>query len=523
MSLELVREAIKVNQVIGSETAQTVVDSDIIVPDVKPDIARILLMDGDVSVNSTEVIQDKVLVNGTIDFKILYVPEGEEQSIKSINNSTDFSYGLDVPNAGQGMKSKVKCDVEHIEYEILNGRKVNAKTIVRVYGRVINQIEQQLVSDLSGLDNVQVLRNSYNINCYVGDSQDYCSVEEILEVPTGKATIKEILRSDVKISGKEFKITENKVIAKGELNISTLYIGDDELESIQFMEHEVPFTQVIDFPGITEESTCEVKYRVADSQFEPEEDGDGELRSIRAQVSVGISVDVYEKRSMEVIADAYSPDVRLDVEKQSFRTEEFVEEGSYQISFKKVFEIDEESPEIQEVFNVLCKANLSEYKIYDGRVVLEGVTNNNVLYLAESDEQPVFCLSGEVPFEEEIEIPALKEDMRCEIDVDVEHCTYSMLSSKEVEVRTVLSASLKVVKEVDLPLIEKVEETPLDLKRLEDRPSIVIYFVQEGDTLWDLAKRYYTTIEDLKRANDMGDDDSIVVGQQIIIPKRKVN
>ncbi len=48
MSLELVKEAVRLNQTVGEDSTQTIVENDIIVPDIKPDIVRILLLDGDV-------------------------------------------------------------------------------------------------------------------------------------------------------------------------------------------------------------------------------------------------------------------------------------------------------------------------------------------------------------------------------------------------------------------------------------------------------------------------------------------
>ncbi len=43
------------------------------------------------------------------------------------------------------------------------------------------------------------------------------------------------------------------------------------------------------------------------------------------------------------------------------------------------------------------------------------------------------------------------------------------------------------------------------------------YVVQQGDTLFSLARRYEITVEDLQRANNLAGD-SIYVGQQLIIP-----
>ena len=198
MSLELIKEAVKVNQAIGEDTTQTIVENDIIVPDTKPDIVRILLLDGDASVNSTEAVQDKVLVDGIIRYKILYVSDDPEQQIKSINTSSGFHYALDIPNTRQGMRCRVKCNIEHMEYEILNGRKVSVKTIVGISGKTVNQLEQNIVRDLDGIDGVQILKNTTNVNSYLGSAEISCPVRETMEIPAGKPTIREILRNDIK-------------------------------------------------------------------------------------------------------------------------------------------------------------------------------------------------------------------------------------------------------------------------------------------------------------------------------------
>ena len=99
MSLELIKEIIKVNQVIGTDSSQAIIDNDIIVPDTKPDIVRILILDGEVCVTNTEILQDKVLINGMMNFKILYISDDSEKSIKSINTNAGFSHTLQIQNA----------------------------------------------------------------------------------------------------------------------------------------------------------------------------------------------------------------------------------------------------------------------------------------------------------------------------------------------------------------------------------------------------------------------------------------
>jgi len=519
MSLELVKESIRVNQIVGEDSTQAVIESDIIVPDTKPDVARILLLDGDVHVNRLETVQDKVIVEGAIRYNIIYVSDEDEASIKSINTAVNFSEDLNIAGTRQDMSCKVKCDVEHVQYEILNSRKINTKAIIKLNGRVVNEIEKQIVNDLTGVNNIQILRKKFNINCYLGRGESVTSISEKMEVPAGKPAIREVLRTDVKIGNKQYKITENKIITEGEINVSTLYIGDDERGSIQSMEHGIPFTQFVDLPGINEEGRIELDFDIVDSSFEPEEDSDGELRLMKGEIELSINAEGYCKRDVGIIEDAYSPRSKMDIEKHPFRVEELVGESRSQAILKDSLILDDESPDISEVFNVLAKPVLSEYRIMDNKIVIEGAVKNSVLYLADNEENPVFSYEQEIPFRHTVEVDGITPDMSCDVSLDVEHCNYSMISAREVEVRLILDVNTGAVNRISIPVIERIVESPVDDKRSESQPSITIYFTQPGDTLWKIGKRYYSVLDDIRELNNL-DDDTIKPGQQILIPRR---
>ena len=520
MSLEFIKENIKLSQVAGEESTQTVVENDIIVPDIKPDISRILLFDGTSTVKSAETIQDKILINGIISYKILYLSDEAEQRLKSMNSNVNFSYDLDVPNARHGMKCRVRCDVEHIDFNILNGRKINTKTIMRLSGKVINNVEQDIVNDLQGVEDIQILKESVNVNCFVGESESEFTVRESLEVPAGKPAIRDILRNDIRITGKDFKIADNRIVIKGDLNVSTLYLGDDETQSIQFMEHEFPFTHFVGLDGMSENDRCDICCHIADAKFEPQEDSDGELRILNAEILLNISVAGFTSRNIYIIADAYNPRANLVLEKEPFLFEDMAAECKSQITLKDTIVIPEGNPDIAEVFNVISKPTLSDYKIIDDKLILEGEVDNNILYLADNSEQPVSGHRQEVLFKQEIDIRGIKPGMSCDIDLGIEHCNYSMLSSNEVEIRLVVGVNARIFRRYTLPLIVKVNEFPLDDKKLLAQPSITIYFAQPGDTLWKVAKKYYTTMAEIQRVNNISSSDALSVGQQIIIPKR---
>ena len=63
-------------------------------------------------------------------------------------------------------------------------------------------------------------------------------------------------------------------------------------------------------------------------------------------------------------------------------------------------------------------------------------------------------------------------------------------------------AVTKNVREKVLTSLE-VEE---DKGKKDKKPSVVIYFCSGGESVWDIARRYNTTVEEIMQENDLGAD-----------------
>ncbi len=74
---------------------------------------------------------------------------------------------------------------------------------------------------------------------------------------------------------------------------------------------------------------------------------------------------------------------------------------------------------------------------------------------------------------------------------------------------------------------EKVEEPsstpPTEETTPTQQPEVSTYTVQEGDTLWSIAQKFGISVDDLLKANDLTDPDSLQVGQELIIPQGEIS
>lgn len=518
MAFDIVREDVKTSFTAGRESIQTIIEENIIVPDTKPDISKVLLVDGDVFITDTQAQADKVAIEGVIRYKVLYV--SEDSDIKGITTDAVFDYEIEVSGAQPNMICNVKCGIEHIEYEVSNSRKLSLKTILSAECLVRGETVYNLITDIDGIEDLQYLRKSQSFDSYLGLNKEAFTLNESLEIPAGKPSIYEILRADVRLNGKEFSVTDNKVIVKGEVNIETLYVSDEEEQRIQYMEHELPFTQIIDFDGVNENTRLITDCKIVGSGVTAEEDIDGELRLLKVQIDLEVLTEGFEPFEVEVISDTFSPTRSIQLEKNELVLEEIAVLATSQESVKELIEIDRENPPITEILNVVAIPILSDYSLSTDRVNIEGVVKTNILYLSDAVDQPVYCARKDIPFRKSLDVSGLSEENECDVNLDVGYCNFSLDSSGKVDLRMTLGVEVRARNERTISIISDVEETEEATTRGVYQPSVLIYFAKQGDSLWNIAKKYRTTIQDIESINDIDDESTIRAGQQVIIPRK---
>ena len=156
------------------------------------------------------------------------------------------------------------------------------------------------------------------------------------------------------------------------------------------------------------------------------------------------------------------------------------------------------------MFNVLSKPNLFESTISDSGVSIEGSVNNGILYVANNKEQPV--LSQQQHHLNTMLVQGVRAGMNCEVDLEVEHCNFSMVSENEVEVRAIVNVNVKVSDETQYSLATEASEKEEERLDSENFASLTVYFSQPGDDLWKVAKKYLTTVEDVKKFNKIEEE-----------------
>ncbi|OQB13351.1 MAG: LysM domain protein [Firmicutes bacterium ADurb.Bin193] len=516
MMIEYQHEPVCVSEAAITAFSQAYTEADIIVPDVKPDIAKVLQIDARAVILSKECSTDRITVEGKATLNILYV--GEDNSVKSINSAQNFTHYIDVKGAAEGMGIELESDVENVEYEVINSRKINVRTLIGL------DVKAFMPRDINVLTNVmggefETLRKKIKPYSVVARIDDNTEIKEKLEIPAGKPSIASILKIDARVKESELKVSTNKLIIKGTLCVTTLYLGDMDRDVIQFMEHEVPFTEIFDVPSADDGMDGQISFAVTDITYDIVEDSDGDSRILIVCVAVAVTGKVARQLEIDVIEDIYSVNTPLYVAKNTANLDKMVENTRVQVTVNDVATVSDESPEIVQVYNVIAKPYLSETRIENGKIVVEGVVDAYILYMSDDKSCPLYTHKHEMRFSHNMDGGNACDDMYCDVKLDIDHISYNIAMGREVQLRIILGISAKVICTDRIEYVTEVAASDESAEASEKKKCCIkIYFVQKGDKLWDIAKKYRTTMDKIMQMNDISDESEIIAGKQIIIP-----
>ena len=164
---------------------------------------------------------------------------------------------------------------------------------------------------------------------------------------------------------------------------------------------------------------------------------------------------------------------------------------------------------------------MDEVETKENTLVMDGALEVRILYLTDDDSRPVQSVTELLPFHYEAEVPDIQEDSVWYLETDVEQLTAAMIGGDTVEVKAILLLDMLVLQPVRQMVIQRAETAPLDTKKLQQMPGIVGYLVQEGDSLWDIAKRFHTTVDNIITTNNLSSD-TVRTGDCLILVKEIV-
>jgi len=518
MPVELIKNPLKLCRIIGEEMSSTVVEEDINVPDVSPDVYKILYPSARVLIKNSETAGDKVIIDGQVLMNILYAADMEGRPLSCINVSSDFSHSIEMPGVKPRMKEWVDVVIQHVEAEIINSRKIRIRTIMDINCMVEDIFDMDLPMDARGADDIQVLRETFGVRELAGLTKDKYTIKEEMDLSPEKPAVEEVLKTDFKAAIKDLLTMEGKLQISGVLCFTMLYKSSNE-GSIETYEGEIPFTEYIEMPEAESgmESTADLQLK--DCYLDVHENEEGENKKISINANMDLTGKTYKDMAPEILSDLYSPTCELDTQKASYEFDEFVGRGINTTVVKESLSISPKSPEIEKVCSMDARVIVNEVKVMDDKVAVEGNLDVDCIYASSFSGEPMNALREQYPFRAVLDMDGVKTEMQPKVVCKIDSISFSAMSSTIIDFRVIITTIVDVYQKKTKKLIDKVEEKEGIVLDYNTLPAVTVYVVGKNDSLWKIAKKYNTTVDAIAKVNNIENPDKINEGDKILIMK----
>lgn len=522
MSLELVRENVTLTHVLDEQISQITIEDDIIVPDIKPDIEEILQTNGKFYLSEKEIAGDKLKFKGNMKITILYLAQDGENPVQSLEGNFLVDDYMNMNELTKDSMIHFTCSIEDIKVEMLNGRKVHIRIIMEVKAKADVWEDKELVTDVLGGKNMQVQKETCEIRQFVTDQVERIIVKDEIAVPSGKPNIHEILWNSISVKNKEVKLLDDKIIVKGDLGLSLIYIGEYDEKPVELMESEIPFNGIIECSGCSPDMFSDVDMEISNQYIQVKPDLDGEDRLFEIEVVAEINIQLYTESKIEMVNDIQEPFKRAHMEKEEVPYQKTICKNQAQVVTKENITIDDNYPDVMQIYSAVAVPKIDDIIVGDNEVEVEGVIFLNLLYVAADDDKPLYSYKEVIPFHQIVDTPGSNYQCTAKVKPMMEYVACNMISNKELEVKCTMTLDVNVLEEKIMDIISQIDLEEFPIEDIEAFPSVIIYVIQNGDTLWKIAKKFNTTIDALVEINGIQDPDCIIAGDKLIILKRVI-
>ena len=522
--LELVKQNIHMNRWKNQVNTQVTLDDDFIVPDTMSDIAQVILEAGEIQLEPVKTQAEKVVVRCKLDFHVLY--RKEEGGLQTLGGMIPFEETINVPGLEEKDFVSVSWQLEDLDAGIINSRKLSIKAVVTLEVKVETLFDAEAAVELGAVQDsgssepqIETRRQSMEVAAIALRRKDTYRLKEDITLSGSKPAIDRILWTEMRLNGATTRPLDGKIHLEGVLMIFVIYEGEGETETIQWVEESIPFSGEVEMQGAVEEMIPAIDLRLIHKGIEEKPDYDGEMRELDVDAVIELDIRLYEEQELEVLSDLYATNRELTMETGEACFDQILTRNTGKCKVSEKIELGGDQRVLQ-ICHSTGAVKLDEVETKDDMLVMDGVLEVNILYLTDDDSRPVQSVTEPVPFHYEAEVPGIRPDSIWYLENGVEQLTAVMVGGENVEVKAVLVLDMLVLQPVCQQVIKRAEIAPLDTKKLQQMPGIVGYLVQEGDTLWEIAKRFHTTVDNIMTTNGLSSDvihpgDSLILVKEI--------
>ncbi len=502
MEYHLTKRQLQRAEYAQNPAAEKPVDVDLTLPDYCPDIERILSCGLIPEIRMTNISSDRLNVEGAATVRVMYTDSAG--SARAYEYSSPFSESFPLKEGMSDGALNVEAKQGYLNCRALSPRKLS------LHGAFSLRVETAVRTDFEycgydDSDDLQIKKEELNISSACGMCTESFTVQE--DIPVNDE-VGDILAHRLCARITELKAAYGKLMLSAELRLELLYTGKGEKREPMCMSCSVPVSRVIDCSGAAQDTVTDAQLSVLGDTLRLNDDALDGSGLLGLEARLGFSAVCYKEESVELMTDAFSVerDTRLETEPATF------ESGVSCLSFTDIGKADVGLDEkIGKVIDVHCERVSVSAMESGGTVMLSAKLCAGIMY--ENSDGELRYAEREAEFSYKPDLGGLDNVIRVRAYAD--SLSYRLKGDSTLELRAEICYKLCCCRRISLSVIGGISAD--DSAEPKRDSALVLYYAQDGEKVWDIAKRFSSRPEDIAAENGL-ETDSLEGDNLLLIP-----
>ncbi len=506
MDFKVNREYLTTTDVVYEGNSEQSVEMDYVLPDYYPDIFKILRCNLDPKIITTAINGDKLVCEIVACVKIYYLTN-DSNRLHLIEQKLRYSKNIDLSKTPVCPEISASCTVDYVNCRAINAKRIDVRGAICLNAKVTSTLKCEAVTDAFG-EGIQLKKADISFPSKKVVASKTVTISENIDIGQTKPPIECCMKCDVKIKKEECKTVPDKMIIKGVSSCKALYSckssDDDSLQAIEF---EIPFSQIIDIEGLSENFKKKIDISHIYTEITPSDDG----LSFECEITLKFDCVCIKYDEMKIVTDVFSTIRSCDFLTDAKCIDKSPVIDKIPLYEKAMFEYsDGDILAVYDCFASILKISYSfdkEKNIFNVRGKIA------VCIIGKNENNTPFFLENILDFEKDFSIGNNLGSL--DISAEIITVSYNLTSANSMEIKVEASLNCSLFETSNEKIISKIE---LGNELIEkDDFALKLYFASENEDVFSIAKHYNACAEAILRENDL-EDEIISENTMLLIP-----
>lgn len=494
MDISLKHEDYKFLKNVNDNSIEECIEADLALPEYMPEILRIIKSSAEPRIVSCKLVGERVTVDGICELRMIYT--AEDGCIYCFSQARPFTRHCENEIFGGAVDVTAELDVSYVNCRATGTKRAEIKcgVVIRVSAFVQDCIDIVSLKEKSNIQEKTENIKAMSLGCR--KTRQFSMSDSVsLKIPAAF-----VVSVGAVANCTDIRKISNKIMVKGDAVVDICYVNADDKTSTEHLKHTLPINQILEFDGMEERFSGDVVLRVVSAEVIQRNESDYSEGVFDISLGIDASATMWEEKELSVISDAYAVGGSVELEKSPCTFYSHCANISETQIIRSDVKVSGEG--IKAIVNVTGKIISAEANKKDDCLVVSGTIGASLLLKDATGS--LFCTEKIIDYKYEHKGEFAERDVVCVPEVVLSAIDCSVNGGNSVDVKCELRIKGTIFQKRMIDVVTNLIPCECTVERKIN--AITVYFPDEEESLWSIARKYNTTVEAIAKENELDGD-----------------